>query len=440
MDSWSGSGARLPIILATAVEFAVMKNNETDVLILGGGVIGLACARYLLDAGRQVTVVDQGQVGAGSSHGNCGTLTPSHAMPLAMPGVVGTAIRWLLKRDAPLRIKPRFDPTLLRWLNDFRQRCNWSDFSTATALKAPLLLRSAELIAELVAHDKLDCEYQASGTLHVYRDKKALADSAWYRSTLAEVGIPVELLDGAQIESMEPSLKIGVAGGYFNPGDAQLRPDRYVDELARVVRERGGQIVEQTCIESIDVERGRISRVRTSNADYSAREVVFALGAWSPKLAATIGLRLPIQPGKGYSITYSRPSICPRTPLALKEASVCVTAWGSGYRLGSTMEFSGYDTRLNRTRLDALRRGAANYLREPEGPTIEEEWYGWRPMTPDDLPILGRVKGIDNLCMATGHGMLGVTMSAATGLLVSELLAGEKPSIDLAPFNLSRFG
>ncbi len=417
-----------------------MKSNEVDVLVLGGGVVGLACARDLIAAGRHVTLVDQGLVGSGSSHGNCGTLTPSHSMPLAMPGVVGTALRWLLKKDAPLRISPRFDPALLRWLNDFRRRCNWTDFSATTAIKAPMLLRSAERIAELVKLDHLDCEYQASGTLHVYRDARGFANSEWYRRTLAEVGIPFEMLDGNQVEAMEPALKAGVAGGYFNPGDAQLRPDRYVSELARVVRERGGQIIEQACIDSIDVERGRISRVRTTAGDYSARDVVFALGAWSPKLAATIGLRLPIQPGKGYSITYSRPTLCPRLPVTLKEASVCVTAWKSGYRLGSTMEFSGYDSSLNRARLDALRRGAANYLREPEGPVTEEEWYGWRPMTPDDLPILGRVKGIDNLCMATGHGMLGVTLSAITGLLVSEVITGETPSIDIAPFNLSRFG
>ena len=417
-----------------------MKTVESDVLILGGGVIGLACAYSLLANGRQVTILDQGQVGGGSSHGNCGTLTPSHAMPLAMPGVVGTAIRWLFKRDAPLRIKPRFDPALLRWLETFRRRCNWADCSATTAIKAPLLLRSLELIADLVEREKLDCEYQASGTLHVYRDKKALAASSWYSRILAEVGIDVELLDGGQIESMEPALKPGVVGGYFNPGDARLRPDRFVAELTRLVRDRGGQIEEQTRIDSIDVERGRISRVRTTNGDYSAREVVFALGAWSPPLARSLGLRLPIQPGKGYSITYSRPSICPRMPLTLKESSVCVTTWDSGFRLGSTMEFAGYDSSLNKTRLDALRRSAAIYLREPEGPVMQEEWYGWRPMTPDDLPILGRVRGIDNLCMATGHGMLGVTMSAVTGLLVSEVIAGEKPSIDLAPFSAARFG
>ena len=166
---------------------------------------------------------------------------------------------------------------------------------------------------------------------------------------------------------------------------------------------------------------------------------MFALGAWSPLLARQLDLRIPIQPGKGYSITYDRPQRCPRIPLTLKERAVCVTAWNSGYRLGSTMEFAGYDDSLNRTRLDALRRGAAEYLHEPEGPRVVEEWYGWRPMTYDDLPILGRAGGMQNLVLATGHGMLGVTMSAATGLLISELVTGQAPTLDLASFSPTRF-
>jgi D-amino-acid dehydrogenase len=413
--------------------------RASDVLILGGGVIGLACAYYLLEAGRGVTILEQGTAGCGSSHGNCGTLTPSHATPLAMPGVMGPALRTLLHPDAPLRIAPRIDPRLWRWLFGFARRCNWNDFRSATRAKAPLLLESRRLIEALVRNESLDCEFEPSGTLYVFRDAAEFERSQWLPRALGEIGMAIDTLDGAKVDAMEPALKPGAVGGYFNPGDAHLRPDRYVDALAGLVRKKGGTIEEGARIESIEREGARITRVRTSRGDFSGREVVLALGAWSPMLAKQLGLDLPIQPGKGYSITYSRPQLAPRMPLVLKERSVCVTAWSSGYRLGSTMEFAGYDTSLNRTRLDALRRGAAEYLHEPEGPAVVEEWYGWRPMTPDDLPMLGRAPGVENLVLATGHGMLGVSMSAISGLLVSEVVAGKTPSLDIAPYSITRF-
>lgn len=417
-----------------------MNPKQTDVLILGGGVIGLACAHYLLAAGRRVTVLEQGRVGGGSSHGNCGTLTPSHAAPLAQPGMIGTALRWLLKPDAPLRIKPSLDPALLAWLFGFAARCNARDFERATRAKAPLLLRSRELIEALVREQGLDCEFEALGTMNVFRDERVFAHARESLPLLAELGVRVDALDADATLAREPALKPGVAGALYNPGDAQLRPDRYVAELARSVRARGAAIEEGTRIEGFVRERGRIAQVATSNGAFQGRDVVFALGAWSPPLARQLGLRLPIQPGKGYSITYARPALSPRIPLTLKERSVCVTAWGSGYRLGSTMEFAGYDASLNRTRLDALRRGAAEFLHEPEGPAVVEEWYGWRPMTPDDLPIFGRAPACENLVLATGHGMLGVSLSAVTGLLVSEVVTGATPSFDLAPFAAARFG
>jgi D-amino-acid dehydrogenase len=413
--------------------------RNTDVLILGGGVIGLACAYYLLEAGRAVTVLEQGTAGCGSSHGNCGTLTPSHATPLAMPGVISAALRALMHPDAPLRIAPRFDPALWRWLFGFARRCNWRDFRAATLAKGPLLLHSRRLVEELIRKESLDCEFEASGNLYVFRDAAAFERSAWLPRALAEIGLPIETLDAARVHELEPALKPGVAAAYLNPGDAYLRPDRYVASLARVVRAKGGAIAEGTRVDAIERDGARVTRVRTSRGDFSGREVVLALGAWSPTLARQLGLSLPIQPGKGYSITYTRPEVCPRMPLVLKERSICVTAWSSGYRLGSTMEFAGYDTSLNRTRLDALRRGAAEYLHEPEGPDVVEEWYGWRPMTPDDLPMLGRAPNVDNLVLATGHGMLGVSMSAITGLLTSEVITGQPTSLDLAPYSIARF-
>lgn len=414
--------------------------RDVDVLILGGGVIGLACAYYLLEAGRGVTVLEQGTAGCGSSHGNCGTLTPSHAPPLAMPGVIGPALKALFRPDAPLRIAPRFDPALWRWLLGFARHCNWRDFRAATRAKAPLLLESRRLIESLIRKESIDCEFESRGTLYVFRDEAAFECSQWLPRALSEIGISIEMLDGNRVEAMEPALKHGAVGGYFNPDDAHLRPDRYVDALAKLVRARGGAIVEGARVETIVRAGPRVERVRTSRGDFSGREIVLALGAWSPSLTRNLDFRVPIQPGKGYSITFARPALAPRIPLVLKERSVCVTAWSSGYRLGSTMEFSGYDASLNRARLDALRRAAAEYLREPEGPSVVEEWFGWRPMTPDDLPLIGRAPGLENLVLATGHGMLGVSLSAITGVAVRDIVTGAPSSIDPAPCDPARFG
>jgi D-amino-acid dehydrogenase len=413
--------------------------GKADVLVLGGGVIGLSCALSLLEAGRSVIVLEQGTAGCAASHGNCGTLTPSHAAPLALPGTLALALRWLLKPDAPLRIAPRADAALLRWLASFALRCNWRDALHATAAKAPLLARSRELVGELVRRECIECEFESSGTLNVYRDAAAFDQACALHERFAAVAPPVEVLGAQATLAREPALKPGVAGSLFNPGDASLRPDRYVAGLARLVRARGGVIEEGARVDGFERDANGIAGVATTRGRRQGRDIVLALGARSPRLARSLGVHLPIQPGKGYSITFSRPAICPRIPLTLKDPSVCVTAWASGYRLGSTMEFAGYDERLNRTRLDALRRGAAAFLHEPEGATVNEEWYGWRPMTPDDLPLIGRAAAIPNLVIASGHGMLGMTMSAGTGLLVSEIVCGKPPQIDITPFDPARF-
>ena len=417
---------------------AVRDTPRSDVLILGGGVIGLSCALFLLRAGRSVTVLDQGLVGHGSSRGNCGTITPSH-LPLHAPGTVAKALKWMLRRDAPFYVKPTLDPELLVWMLNFAQLCNPRDFRRTAHVKTELLLRSRERLGALIRDEKLDCEFADSGTLYVWREAQALAAAHRDYAMLREVGVPVELLDGAALRAKEPALKDGMAGGHWHSGDARLRPDRFVAELARVVRAAGGSILEQTAVQGFRSDGQRIAGVVTAQGEIAADEVVLALGAWSPLVGKQLGLRLPIQPGKGYSITYSRPQHAPLIPLVLQERSVCVTAWGSGYRLGSTMEFSGYDSTLNQRRLDALKRGAAEYLEEPEGPAIEEQWYGWRPMTYDDLPIIGRAPAFSNLMLATGHGMLGVSLSAITAQLVTELLTGQAPSLDPLPCSPARF-
>lgn len=417
-----------------------------DVLILGAGVIGLSCALELLRAGRHVTVLERAQAGAGASHGNCGTITPSHANPLAMPGMVGKALRMMLQADAPFYVKPRFDPALLRWMLDFARRCNARDYAIGLARKGEWLKTSRALLAETIAREGLACEFIEDGTIYVYRDAASLDGARALADDIASVGIEAHFLDAATLAREEPALRDGMAGGLLFPGDASLRPDALVDELARRVRELGGEVI--SGVEAIGFGRdrsGAVSAVDTrdtgtgTSARRHARDIVLATGAWSPRVVRDLGLRLPVQPGKGYSITYARPTLLPRRPLSLRERSVCVTTWGHSFRLGSTMEFAGYDSTLNRVRLDALVRGAAEYLREPIGPQVQEEWFGWRPMTVDDLPIVGRAPGVPNLMLATGHGMMGVSMSAVTARLVGDLMLGRDCVLDPATCAPQRF-
>jgi D-amino-acid dehydrogenase len=412
---------------------------RSDVLIVGAGVVGLAAAIELLQAGRGVRVVDAGRIGGGSSHGNCGTITPSHAAPLAEPGRIAHALRWLLTPDAPFYVRPRLDPALWRWFARFAARCNPSDWRESMRAKAALLQASRALLQERVERHGLDCEFLASGTDYVFRDERALEHFAAELGALAELGIASERIDGADYLREETCLLPGVVGAVRFPGDARLRPDRYVAELARACRGLGGEIVEHCAVGQVEFGNDGAC-VHAGGRTFAANDVVLAAGAWSPSLARDFGLRIPIQPGKGYSITYERPATLPKRPLVLFERSVCVTAWDSGFRLGSTMEFSGYDASLNRRRLDALERGSAEYLREPVGPAKREEWFGWRPLTWDDLPLVGAVPGRRGAWIATGHGMLGVSMSMGTAVLLGDLVLGRETIVDPRPYRPGRFG
>lgn len=414
-------------------------SQDADVLVLGAGVVGLACAHYLLSEGRSVRLLDAGPAGAATSWGNCGTLTPSHAAPLAAPGMVGQALRWMLSPDAPLYIRPRWDPALARWLARVAGRCNARDWRASGLAKGALLKYSRALTEDLVFGQGLDCGFEAAGLHYVFREARTLARYQRELPLLEELGIPARVLDGAQLAADEPALRPGMAGAIHFPGDAHLRPDRFTAELARVVREDGGVIEEGVRVLGFERGRNGIEAVQTSEGQRRAGKVLVAMGAWSAGFADNLGLPLPIQPGKGYSITYDRPAIVPRRPLVLKERSVCVTAWDDGFRLGSTMEFSGFDDSANERRLAALERGAAEYLAEPTGPVQHERWHGWRPMTWDDLPIVGRAPNLNNLFLATGHGMMGMGMSAGTGRLVADLMTGRAPAIDPTPYSPSRF-
>ena len=310
-----------------------MQNEVADVVVVGAGVVGLATALAVLERGRSVRVVEAGTVGCGSSHGNCGTLTPSHSLPLAAPGQVGRALRWMLTPDAPLYLKPRFDPALWSWLLRFASRCNHAAMMRSGAARAALLQSSRAAFPEFLARHRIECEFAETGTDHVFRDARALEAYRAELAALAELGIRSEIIDGAAYEREEPAVRPGVAATVRFPGDASLRPDWYVAGLARAVREAGGLVDEQREVLGIGQAADGAVRVETAAGPLACRDVVLAVGAWSPRLARRLDvpfLARAMQPGKGYSITYDRPALAPRRPLTLQDRRGCVRSWGSG--------------------------------------------------------------------------------------------------------------
>ncbi|MBV6882188.1 FAD-dependent oxidoreductase [Xanthomonas campestris pv. euphorbiae] len=415
-----------------------MHGSRDDVVVIGAGAIGLATALALVEAGRQVRVLDAGAPGAATSYGNCGTITPSHAPPLAAPGMIAQALKWMFTPDAPLYIPPRLDPGLWRWLLRFARRCNPRDWQASAQARAALLHDARHRFDAWVARYGLECEFRNDGLDYVFGDARRFAQYRDECALLTQWGIRAEVIDGADYIRQDPAFRDGIAGAIHFPGDAHLRPEQYTAELARVLRARG-VVIDAHCRVQAIVSDGAGSCVQIEHGKRPAREVVIATGPWSPVLAAQLGLRLPVQAGKGYSITYSAPHLMPRRPVVLKDRWVFVVPWRDRLRIGSTMEFSGRDTQLNATRLAALERAAAEYLQAPCGPAVIERWYGWRPMTWDDVPVLGAVPGHPHVWLAAGHGMLGISMSTASGQLMADLITGRAPALDPHPYRAERF-
>jgi D-amino-acid dehydrogenase len=410
------------------------------VLVVGAGVVGTACAYYLGRAGWTVTVLDQGRFGMGCSHANCGFVCPSHVLPLAAPGAVRTALKSLFQRNAPFSIKPRFDPALWRWLYRFARRCNRHDMLEAGRAIQALLDSSRRLYDELVREEALDCEWETRGLLFVLQSRSAMEHYAATDKLLSELfHLPAKRLDGDALTAFEPALLPGLAGGWFYAGDAHLRPDKLMASWRRVLQARGVTVRESCAVHSLVREGRRARAVVTAQGELAADAFVFATGALTPRLSKPLGCPIPIQPGKGYSLTMPRPARCPSVPLIFEEHRVAVTPMRSGYRLGSTMEFAGYDATLNRRRLDLLKEAARHYLHEPCGEPVVEEWFGWRPMTYDGKPIIDRSPALANVVIAAGHNMLGLSMAPATGKLVAEMLNDEAPHLDPTPYAATRF-
>lgn len=413
--------------------------TERTTLVIGGGIIGGCCAWYLQQAGRKVTIIDRGEFGAGCSHGNCGYVSPSHVFPLTQPGQVKRGLHGLFNRQAALTIRPRLSPSLWMWLLKFASRCNTRDMMSAGRARNAILESSRRLYESLINEHDLNVEWKTDGLLFVFRDQAGFDHfGETDRILRKDFKVAANPIDGAALEQLEPALRPGLAGAWHYENDAHLRPDRMMSELRRMLVNSGVEILSGHDLTDFVRTQGRATAARTSLGEIPADEFVVATGPMTPLLNRVLGCKIPIQPGKGYSITMPRPTVCPTYPMLLEEVHVGITPFDTGYRIGSTMEFAGYDTHMRPERLAYLRNGAAEYLHQPTAEPVEEEWFGWRPMTWDGLPYIDRTPQMQNVWVAAGHNMLGLSMGTATGRLISEMMTDTTPHLDPTPYRIGR--
>jgi D-amino-acid dehydrogenase len=413
--------------------------SKNDVIIVGGGVIGLACAHYLNEAGVGVHVIDRKKVGQGASHGNCGLLYFSDVIPLCSPGTVSYELIRTVKGTSPLYIKPDLDIGKYLWLLKFALQCKRSHMKQASKAKVEILMYSMGLFKTLLSSSPLPCDFEDVGILTVFKEKKNFTSHVQTQKFLEGFGVQAEKIEKAQLKEVEPALRSDLAGAWLNKVDWHLRPDLFMKSWHKRLEKKGVIFHENCEVVDFTMKNNRVDQVHTRRGSFQAEEVILAAGAWTPKITKKLDLNLPVLPGKGYSITMERPEICPRYPCSLYEKNMVVTPWQSAYRLGGTMEFSGYSDALNRKRLNKLITGAKAYLKQPLGDPRIEEWTGLRPMTYDDMPVIDRVGRLNNLIVATGHGMLGVTLATGTGKTVCDMVLGRPTEIDMTPYSLKRF-
>lgn len=415
--------------------------RDADVIVIGAGAVGLCVAHTLQAEGAAVTVVSREPAGEGASAGNAGMIVPSHVVPLAAPGVVAKGLRWLLHPESPFYIRPRLSRELAAWLWQFRRHCTAAHVQRAAPMLRDLSLASAALFAPL-ARAVGDVGFAPSGLLMVYHTGKGQAENLEAAALAEAHGLRVERLDADALGALEPGLRLPAPAGpatgavrYLD--DGRVDPDRLLARLADDLRARGVTLAHGFDVTGLATDGRRVTAVETTDGPLPARTVVLAAGAWTPRLTRSLGLRLPVQPAKGYSLTL--PAQGPRLPLILTEEKLTLTPLGDRLRVAGTLALTGYDARVEPRRVAPLRRLAAQYA-DADAVAAAPVWSGFRPCSPDGLPFVGPAPGFDNVVIATGHGMMGITLAPITGRLVADLLGGHPPSFSLDPLRPDRFG
>ena len=410
------------------------------VVVIGAGISGLCCAYYLRQRDVDVTIVDGEPVGSrvASSWGNGGWICPAQAGPLPEPGLTLYGLRALMKVDSALYFKPSYLPRLAPWLARFWTYCNPRDFERGTAALAELGKPVFDLVDGMVA-DGVEFELYKMGMICATAEAKDAQKVLDSLRPMRQYGyrLPDDLLDEDALHELEPSLSAKVKAGFFYEEQWHVRADTMTAGLASRLRAMGVEILDGAQVESFDARDGSVRSVRTPKGDFQADAFILAAGSWTQPLAAKLGSRFPMEPGKGYSFLV-QPKVMPTHGILFSDIHAGATPLGDRIRLSGTMEFSGYNLAVDRRRVATIHRLARDYV-ELERPEYEEAWGGLRPLTPDGLPVIDRAQPYNNAYVATGYSMLGMTVAAPAGdALTQMILTGDRPAV-LEPFRIDRF-
>ena len=419
-----------------------MNGTGKSILIIGGGVIGLSTACYCARRGHRVTVIDRNpEQRDGCSFGNAGMVVPSHFVPLAAPGMVALGLKWMWNPESPFYIKPRLNWELISWAWKFMRAANAAHVARSAPLLRDLSFASRACFEEFAALPNNDFGFVKKGLVMLCKTQHSLDEEAAFAQRANALGVPAEVLDAKGIAKLDPDVTMDVAGGVFFPKDCHLSPNRFMAGLKHQCDAMGVKFHWETEVEGFTLDGSRVSGIKTKAGEFTADEIILCGGSWSPVVARALGLKLPMQAGKGYSLTLTKPRELPQICSIFTEARVAVTPMGNTLRFGGTMEIAGLNEDINPLRVRGIIKSVPKYYPKFTAQDFEgvQPWRGLRPCSPDGLPYLGRTAKFKNLTIATGHAMMGLSVGPITGRLVSEIVSGEKPSIPIDLLNPDRY-
>lgn len=413
----------------------------SNVGIIGGGIIGLTSAYYLTQAGYKVTVIEKGNLQEGCSFGNAGMIVPSHFIPLAAPGMISKGIRWMFNSKSPFYVRPSLNPDLLKWGYLFYRNSSQANVDNAIPALKELSYYSKSLYQQMAKKLPFDFGYHERGLLMLYKTEEIESEERETAEIANHYGVEARVLTAEQVQDKEPDVRVDVRGGVYFPGDAHLTPQHFINGLIHYLKEAGVEFKTDCEVFDFRIENNKIQELTTNLGNYSFDEVILAAGSWSGTVAKRLQLSLPMQAGKGYSFTLNNIQKNVRIPSIFLEAKVAVTPMENNLRFGGTMEITGVKHKISMNRVRGIVESIPKYYPEMkvDVPGKEKVWHGLRPCSPDGLPYVGRSKQLQNLIVATGHSMLGISLGPGTGRVVADLMDGKKPDVGLSAFDPERF-